>query len=324
MRRSIIRAITIALSSLAPFAAPLASQVPASVPTVASTPGPDTTPARDTAANHPVVHECDAAKAEWIFCDDFETDRLGRYFEYSHRDSSFERADSVGVLGSSGMRVQFRKGQVDAGSLKIAFGRTPSSYMRAVDSGATVYREIYWRVYLRNDSTWTGGGGDKLSRALSLASPEWAEAMGAPVWSSGAAFPGAYHLAIDPFSGTDSDGTLRTTKYNDFQHLRWLGAVRGRTPIFDQSHVGKWYCVEAHVRLNSPGQNDGVFELWIDDWLEARHSELNWVGQFTSYGLNAVFFENYWNAGSPVAQNRYLDNIVVSTRRIGCGRLIAP
>jgi len=31
-----------------------------------------------------------------------------------------------------------------------------------------------------------------------------------------------------------------------------------------------------------------------------------------------VFFENYWNTGSPAAQERYLDDIVVSTRRIGC------
>jgi hypothetical protein len=31
-----------------------------------------------------------------------------------------------------------------------------------------------------------------------------------------------------------------------------------------------------------------------------------------------VFVENYWNTGSPVAQERYLDNLVVSTQRIGC------
>jgi hypothetical protein len=313
MKRSMICACFISLSPLMNFAA---AQTPAA-PVVM-----DTTPAHDTAANHPVVHECDAAKPAWIFCDDFETNRLGRYFEYSHPDSSFERADSVGVLGSVGMHVRFRKGQVDAGSLKLALGKTPSSYMRPVDSGATVYRELYWRVYLRNDSTWTGGGGDKLSRALDLVTPSWAEAMGAPVWSAGKGVPESNYLAIDPFSGTDVTGTIETKTYNDFPHLRWLGAVRSATPIFDQSHVGKWYCIEAHVRLNDPGQPNGVFQLWIDDWLEASRSDLNWVGKFTDYGLNAVFFENYWNAGSPVEQSRYMDNIVVSTERIGCGRLI--
>jgi hypothetical protein len=313
MKRSMICACFVTLSPLMWTAT---AQTPVA-PAVA-----DTTPPRDSAANHPVVHECDSAKPAWIFCDDFETNRLSRYFEYSHPDSSFERADSVGVLGSFGMHVRFRKGQVDAGSLKLALGKTPSSYIHPVDSGATVYRELYWRVYLRNDSTWTGGGGDKLSRVLSLVTPSWAEAMGAPVWSGGKGVPESNYLVIDPFSGTDATGTIVTTTYNDFPHLRWLGALRGATPIFDQSHVGKWYCIEAHVRLNDPGQSNGVFQLWIDDWLEAGRSDLNWVGRYTDYGLNAVFFENYWNAGSPVEQSRYMDNIVVSTERIGCGRLV--
>lgn len=319
MKHPTLRAAFVALSLIT---GSLPAQTPAVVPVP---PAPsDTVPAPDTVRNRPVIHECDAARPEWLFCDDFETNRLSRYFEYRNPDSSFTRADSVGVLGSAGMRVRFRKGQVDAGSLKLAFGKTPSAYMRAVDSGATVYRELYWRVYLRDDSSWTGGGGDKLSRAQVLVSPSWAQAMGAPVWSAGPGLPGANYLAIDPYSGTDNTGALKTNTYNDFPHLRWLGAVRGRTPIFDSSHVGRWYCIEAHVRLNDPGESNGVFELWIDDWLEAQHTGLNWLGSYTDYGLNSVFFENYWNAGSPVEQMRYMDNIVVSTQRIGCGRLAPP
>jgi hypothetical protein len=34
--------------------------------------------------------------------------------------------------------------------------------------------------------------------------------------------------------------------------------------------------------------------------------------------INAVFFENYWNAGSPVQQERYFDNLVISTQSIPC------
>lgn len=346
MKRSTVCAILIALSPLATTAAaqkPVtpATPVPVLVDTLNTTlprdtsiiidtiPASDTSSmrarARDTADNHPVAHECDAANPAWIFCDDFETNRLKRYFEYSHRDSSFELTDSVGVLGSAGMRAHFKKGQVDAGSLRLAFGKTPMPYMHPVDSGATIYRDLYWRVYMRNDSTWIGGGGDKLSRAQVLVSSNWAQAMGAPVWSGGAGkSPGASanYLVIDPYSGTDPAGAIRTTTYNDFPHLRWLGAVRGATPIFDQSHVGRWYCVEAHVRLNDPNRSNGVFEMWIDDYLEARHNDLNWVGNFADYGLNTVFLENYWNTGSPVDQNRYMDNFVVSTQRIGCGRLI--
>ena len=306
---SVIRfALAALVAILTSAAVPLAAQNPVGSNSV------------DTVTNRPVAHECDERRPEWIFCDDFESGKLNRYFEYSNPDSSFVLADSVGVLGSAGMRVRFSKGQVDAGSLKVAFGKTPSAYMHPVDSGATIYREIYWRLYVRNDSSWTGGGGDKLSRAQVLVSPIWQQAMGAPVWSSGGSPPGANYLAIDPYSGTDTSGAIVTTTYNDFPHLRWLGAVRARTPIFDSTHVGKWYCVEAHVRLNDPGRANGVFEMWTDDWLEARETDLNWVGRFTDYGLNTVFVENYWNAGAPVTERRYVDNLVISTRRIGCGR----
>jgi hypothetical protein len=82
--------------------------------------------------------------------------------------------------------------------------------------------------------------------------------------------------------------------------------------------VGKWYCIEAHARLNDPGRATGVFELWINGALEARIEKLNWQGSYREYGINTVFLENYWNDGSPQAQERYFDNFVVSTERIGC------
>ncbi len=256
-------------------------------------------------------------KAGWIFCDDFEADRTTSYFETDHANGSFTRVDGVGMGGSAGMRAHFAAGQVNAGSLHLAFGRTPSSYIRPVDGGTAAYREIYWRVYVRNQTGWQGGGGDKLSRAQSLASPSWAQAMAAQVWSGGQA-PGWNQLYVDPASGTDNAGSLMTTTYNDFANLRWLGYAPSATPVFDATHVGAWYCVEAHVRLNDAGQTNGVFELWINGAPEAARTGLNWVGSFADYGINVIYLENYWNAGSPVAQDRYLDNFVVSTSRIGC------
>ena len=67
------------------------------------------------------------------------------------------------------------------------------------------------------------------------------------------------------------------------------------------------------------GQSNGAFQLWIDDALEANTTGLNWVGAFDAYGINSVFLENFWNSGSPQQQDRFFDNLVVSTQRIGCG-----
>ena len=263
----------------------------------------------------PAAGECATPQAGWIWCDDFEQNRLGQYFEYDSSSSDFVRAAGVGMDGSYGMRVHFAAGQVSAGSLHLAMGKVPDSYFRTVDAGTAIYRNVYWRMYVRNQTGWSGGGGYKLSRAISFATSNWAEAMMAHVWGDP---PGSGELSLDPASGTDAAGNLLTTKYNDFANMRWLGAQAGVTPLFDASHVGQWYCVEAHAQLNDAALSNGVFEFWINGNLEARETGLNWLGSFSAYGINALFFENYWNTGSPVAQERYFDNIVISTQPIGC------
>jgi hypothetical protein len=233
---------------------------------------------------------CGTPKAGWIWCDDFETDRLASYFEVSTDGGSVARIAGAGRNGSSGMRTRFAPGQVSAGSLKLAFGRTPGTYFRPVDAGTKDYREIYWRFYVRNAPGWTGGGGDKLTRLTIFAASDWSQAMIAHVWSGGAIANRDY-LVLDPASGTDVNGTLKTSGYNDFPNLRWLGAVRANTPIFDAAHVGQ---------------------------LEATSASLNWIGSYAAYGLNAILLESYWNAGSPVQQERFLDDFVVSELPIGC------
>lgn len=263
--------------------------------------------------------ECTTPLPAWVWCDDFEEDRLGSYFEVIEAGGSFVRAPGVGLDGSPGMRARWDAGQVNAGALHLAVGRSPdgpAGYRRSVGPAGVDFRELYWRLYLRNQVGWTGGGADKLSRATVFHSPEhWGQAMAAHVWSGG---PGSEYLVLDPSSGTDEAGVVRSVGYND--PYRWLGAARSDTPIFAPAHLGVWHCVEAHVRLNDPGRSNGVFRLWIDGRLEAERRDLNWVGSYDDYGLNAVFVENYWNAGSPVAQERYLDNFVVSTEPIGCPR----
>ena len=106
--------------------------------------------------------------------------------------------------------------------------------------------------------------------------------------------------------------------YNDFAHLQWLGIMDGKTPIFATSDAGKWRCVEAHARLNTPGNADGVFEFWIDGAPENARTDLDFRGTWDEYGLNAVFFENYWNEGSPVEQMRWFDDLAIATVPLGC------
>ena len=297
----------------------VSGHAPGTAQIVATSEGQSGTAVITVLATRKDTAECDAPKTGWIWCDDFEKDRLRSYFEYGSTDKDFVRLPGIGYGGSTGMRARFsRAGQVEVGYLHLALGKTPSAYFRPVDDGTRRYREIYWRHLIKFEVGWIGAGGNKMSRAQVLVNRNWAQAMTGPVWSGIMSEGEPYRLGIAPSSGTDAAGTVRTTEYNDFAHYRRLGVAWSRTPIFDQLHVGKWYCIEAHARLNDPGRSNGLFELWINGGVEARIDGLNWQGAYTEYGINTVFLENYWNDGAPQPQERYFDNFIVSTQRIGC------
>lgn len=261
-----------------------------------------------------LTRECDLSKNEWIWCEDFEVDRQSEYFE-----GSANRESSIGVNGSTAARFTFQPGSNNGGNIKIAFGVTPNSYFKPVDSGTRKYKEIYWRMYVFVPTGWVGNGADKLSRATVMAGDNWSQAMIAHVWSGADPGSRAEYLYIDPASGTDINGSLITTTYNDFGNLRWLGSKSSESKVFSINQFGKWQCIEARAKLNAPGASDGVFQLFVDGELEVERVQLNWVGNYQEYGINAVYFENWWGAGSPVTQSRFFDNLVISTEKIGCG-----
>jgi hypothetical protein len=135
--------------------------------------------------------------------------------------------------------------------------------------------------------------------------------MIAHVWSSGEA------LTLDPATGVRGDQVV-TTRYNDFPKLRWLGnKPTSQFQLHSTQEAGRWVCVEARAKLNTPGRKDGLNQLWIDGRLEAERKNVDWRGSYTKHGINAVFLETYWNAGSPVTQSRWIDNFVISTEPIG-------
>lgn len=249
-----------------------------------------------------------------IFHDDFETiSSLGdRYTDYDSHGGDFIVVSSGGLGGSSRcLKASWRPGQVSAGNLIYMFGRNP---IKSQINNTIDYDEIYWRFYVKTMKGWSGNP-EKLTRATVFAANNWSQAMIAHLWGEG----NDLLLTMDPATGIDSRGRLATGKYNDFDHLEWLGLRKGTDEIYETSSSGQWLCIEIHIRLNTPGKADGVFEFWIDEKLQARRDDLNWIGTWREYGINAIMLENYWNDGSPTAQSRFLDNFTVSTKPVGMG-----
>lgn len=246
-----------------------------------------------------------------IWYDDFDGDEATQqaYHEYGshHAENVRVEAERLGATGKS-LRIHYPKGSQGIGGRKLTFGDCP--FGPPLRKGEK-FEELYWRIYVKHPANWTGGGPDKMSRCTSFSSGKWTQAMIGHVWSSGEA------LTLDPASGI-KDGRVVTTKYNDFPNLKWLGNKPVSPFLLHSSdQAGRWVCVEAHVKLNTPGQKDGIMRLWVDGLLQCDRKALDWRGTYTEHGINAVFLEAYWNKGSPVEQSRWYDDFVVSTKPIG-------
>lgn len=244
-----------------------------------------------------------------------ETDRAVIW--YDDFDSKKTYGESSGILTSEqrfGEEGQsklsyYEKGSRGNGGCKVFFGDSPTGNP-IINQGKT-YQDIYWRIYVKHQDGWQGGGPAKLSRATSLVTSNWAQAMIAHVWSVGET------LTLDPASGIKGSQVV-TEKYNDFDHLHWLGnRPWAKMQIHSTEESGWWVCVEARAKLNTPGASDGLNQLWLDGRLETERHNLNFRGSYTKHGINAVFLESYWNDGSPVTQSRWFDNFVISTEPIG-------
>lgn len=248
-------------------------------------------------------HENDSST---IWYDDFSNKK-----KYMDELGGIDYAVNFGTQGGS-MDAGFNKGDVDGnGNRKVAFGDFPGN-ARKVREGEQ-FDEIYWRIYVKHENGWEGAP-FKMSRATSIVSTSWQQAMIAHVWN------GANNsLTLDPARGVDGQTDhVKTTRYNDFGNLTWLGNKPSSDfKISSTEESGYWVLVESRAKLNTPGESDGINQLWIDGRLEAERKDLNFRGSYTQYGINAVFLESYWNDGSVKTQGRWFDNFVISTKPIG-------
>ncbi len=84
---------------------------------------------------------------------------------------------------------------------------------------------------------------------------------------------------------------------------------------------GRWYCVEGHVRLNTPGLADGVLEGWVDGAKALSRSDV----AFRRAGEEWMHVQSFWFLGyyggastSPVRNEIHFDSLSLHDERIGC------
>ncbi|MBX7084355.1 MAG: hypothetical protein K1X88_34435 [Nannocystaceae bacterium] len=252
----------------------------------------------------------------WVLCEDFEAlqDPASAFFEYQDGEGAFVLDDAGGASGRRSMRVTYRPGVEGAGYLSAAFGRNPIVFgdvpQASTDSD---FQSVYWRLRVKTQAGWPGVGPGHLTSATSFASAMWNQAMNARLRSDG----DNVVLLGEPTTCVQDD-QVACSGYEDPAGSRGLGGLVGATPLFAAKNADRWFCVEAHVALNSPGESDGVFEFWVDGELQNGAYDLDWRGSWTDYGINLITIENLWPGGAPSELERSIDDFVISTKPIGC------
>ena len=257
----------------------------------------------------PADHQPQAAARETVWHDDFDAG----WKAYSEKNGDLTSKEAFGGKGQS-LESFFAKDKKEGGTAgcKVWFGDSPLNPNKVVQAGGP-HEEIYMRAYVKHQRGWEGGYPAKLFRMTSIVNRNFAQAMIAHAWGADSK-TASNAITLDPVSCVEGR-QVKSTKYNDWNGMKWLGNSPPGT--FQLATADWWVCVEMRTKLNTPGQSDGVNQIWIDGRLDCERQGKNFRGSYTAHTINAVMLESYWNQGAPKDLHRWFDNFVISTKPIG-------
>ncbi|MGB2822538.1 MAG: hypothetical protein WBF17_16255 [Phycisphaerae bacterium] len=212
------------------------------------------------------------------------------------------------------------------GSQSGGLNRKLGNYNHAREGLGEGFDELYIRYYMKFDEDYRAvrnHGANLGGRDVTRANAAWVGMAAIRDVSS----RGYFFSGVQP-RGKQGSSQLEMGFYS--YHLdkksQWGENYPVRKPV--PIGVGKWYCIERHMKLNSvdpakadPAVADGVEELWIDGELTIRKEGVRFrrVPQ-----LRITFFslETYYH-GLPKQYTRdrpikvYVDNVVIARKYIG-------
>lgn len=252
--------------------------------------------AHDAAGNisgqsNPFTISTPASPSSMIWQDDFEDGEplSDKYEDVSDIGMSVSTTDAFN--GSHSLQQTYQIGQVGAGCvIKYRVAGFPDHvFMRwshKFETGFQGFPPKMARIRYRDRSTWS--------------SP-----MAIHCWiDTSTEYGGTVNLDVNAEDSTQANST------------GWLAVARSGFSFADPQNIGRWICFEMEVKLNTPGQTDGLYRLWIDDVLSVERLNVDLRGN-QSYSLNECMLDCYWNGGSPKVQSRFYDGFALATSKIG-------
>jgi hypothetical protein len=211
-------------------------------------------------------------------------------------------------LEGKALRVRIADGETTAMNVTYKFQRETGEEPE----------EIYFRYYLRLADDWNqtvqGGKMPGISGTYGVAGWGGRRSNGRDGWSA----RGSFHYSIpegNPLSGTHPLGTYcyhadMKANYGDI----WLWQTDYRGFLTNN----RWYCVEQYLKLNTPGEKDGVLRAWIDGHPAFEKTDIRFR-HVDSLKIEQIWM-NIYHGGtkpSPYDQHAYIDNVVIAKKYIG-------
>lgn len=252
---------------------------------------------------------------DWVFCDDFE-DGTWR------SNPNWDESPGHGPEGPEAVRCDGNSfGFLDRCSAYSGIGYFDTYWGYDNHFGNMFfpqeYEELYLRTYIYFSDPYVWG--DTSDKGIYFQS---FDSNGEPLISN---IKMEYSSYGDPDGIYMNIGKANISSYSLSKERRFQN--KGNDLVWS---VGKWYLVEFHVKLNTPGQANGVAEFWIDEVadpqprtlrLEYTNIMIRNAGQ--THGYNTISLTNYHQrcdlAVCPETVNQWVkwDNLVVSTNLVG-------
>ncbi len=179
--------------------------------------------------------------------------------------------------------------------------------------------ESYFRYYLRLADDWNqtiqGGKLPGFSGTYGVTGWGGRRSFGDRGWSARGLFQPTIPAGNNPLAGTTPIGTYCYHADMESRYgTNWLWQIGYRGYLENN----RWYCIEQHVKLNTPGKNDGILRAWVDGRLAFEKKDIRFRNN-DRLKIEQVWM-NVYHGGtrpSPHDQHVFIDQVVIADRYIG-------
>lgn len=248
-----------------------------------------------------------------VFATDFESQQWNEQWTYAGKmeviDTVSEDAQrKFEPLRGKALRVRIAKGATGALNTLFKFKK---------ETG-TEPEEIYFRYYLRLGNNWNqtlqGGKMPGISGTYGVAGWGGRKVDGTDGWSA----RGSFGLSIPPDNPLGGLHPIGTYCYHA-DMKGWYGDGWGWHNDYRGFLEGnRWYSIEQYLKLNTPGQKDGILRAWVDGRLAFEKTDIRFR-HVDKLKIEQIWM-NVYHGGtkpSPYDQHLFIDNVVIAKKYIG-------